>query len=325
MTKPRQYTKDGQTFWRKKGYLGTNPLNGRQKNFNVGGFKTSKEAEEAFQEAKREFQKSRGINLRDSTFEEVYEIWMDQIYKYQVRESTLIGTQSKFNNYILPEIGSKKIDEISVDDIQNFANYMFYNVKHSNAPVFLNFISKVFNFAMKRKLVQSDPVRLIEKMKKTGSKKSEAGSTYLTAEEMKIIFDELQKKKFYQYVFYYLIFSTGARVGEVIALKWIDVDFNEKLLNIRHSRTQKLDYSYSIGATKNGKSRTVPLSDKTIELLNDWKDKQKELFMSDRYVKKGIKLKKDEEQLIFPNLQNNLLTAAVAYEWLKKEKKKDWS
>ena len=86
----------------------------------------------------------------------------------------------------------------------------------------------------------------------------------------------------------YLGLYVGLRIGEILALKWTDVDFEGKVLKIRSSLTTKLNFNNDgqivkrvsvLGSTKTECSlRNVPIPNKLLEFLLDW---QKEtIFLS---------------------------------------------
>lgn len=56
----------------------------------------------------------------------------------------------------------------------------------------------------------------------------------------------------------YLAVNTGLRFGELIALKWDDINFNEKVLTVNRSIVRNVE-----GSPKNNKSRIIPLSQST--------------------------------------------------------------
>lgn len=61
---------------------------------------------------------------------------------------------------------------------------------------------------------------------------------------------------------------TGMRVSEIVALKWDDIDFNKKYFHINKSeKYNRLTHEYSIGETKNKKTRNFPIDEKIQELL----------------------------------------------------------
>lgn len=62
---------------------------------------------------------------------------------------------------------------------------------------------------------------------------------------------------------YAFAIKTGARKGEICALRWGDVDFDRRLVHIARSHDSQ--------TTKNGGSRFVPIDDETCMVLRDWK------------------------------------------------------
>ncbi len=89
---------------------------------------------------------------------------------------------------------------------------------------------------------------------------------FYTKEEMDEIANIL-KDEIELYTFTMLLRYTGARIGEAVALNVNDIDFENKtiLINKAQKRIPKKDsnvgHTYTIGATKNGVIRKVPLRD----------------------------------------------------------------
>lgn len=66
-----------------------------------------------------------------------------------------------------------------------------------------------------------------------------------------------------------LAFCTGMRVGELAALKWSDINFNENIVTIRNSeKYNRLTKEFVISTTKNEKIRIIPLTSKMREILD---------------------------------------------------------
>ena len=80
----------------------------------------------------------------------------------------------------------------------------------------------------------------------------------------------------YEYQYKFLL-QTGLRTGELVGLKWTDVDFDNRTLTISRS----MEYRHSTGEWRIGgpksKSgyRSIPLTDEAIDILR--KQKQKNL------------------------------------------------
>lgn len=65
-----------------------------------------------------------------------------------------------------------------------------------------------------------------------------------------------------------LAIYTGMRVGELSGLRWEDINFEKRIINIRHSeRFDRETGTYYIASTKTGKERVFPLTDEIKDVL----------------------------------------------------------
>jgi integrase len=75
--------------------------------------------------------------------------------------------------------------------------------------------------------------------------------------------------------------QTGLRTGELIGLRWSDIDFENKVMHIERS----MEYRHSVGEWRIGKPksqsgiRDVDLTDEAIAILHNQKEKLKSLKM----------------------------------------------
>jgi integrase len=81
---------------------------------------------------------------------------------------------------------------------------------------------------------------------------------------------------------FYLLFltalRTGMRIGEITALKWQDVDFDNRLIEVQRSIMRGV-----ISSTKNHKTRRVDISPQLAEELALWRTRQKRLALEHQY------------------------------------------
>jgi integrase len=102
-----------------------------------------------------------------------------------------------------------------------------------------------------------------------------------------------------QAAFYALALDSGARIGELCALKWTDFDLDAgKMAIVRQLVTAKLtpEGQPTFGLTKTGKSRTIDLGTETVSLLRAHKKHQLEFKMRNRAVYKDLGLTFTKEQ-----------------------------
>ena len=148
----------------------------------------------------------------------------------------------------------------------------------------------IFEQAVKSKIIPENPVKDIEIPKRQAKTRKT-----ITGDEMAIMFKYLRNTRWY-WCFKFLL-VTGLRRGEVLALKWSDIDFAAKRITVEDNNTDTGE-----GDTKNRKYHYVPLSDKAIEYLQG----QKNMLEEER----NPSLKNEELKrlnLVFPSKDGTML------------------
>ena len=162
--------------------------------------------------------------------------WDEYIEKYKnVKESSKIIYKNNYDANIRNAfLGEKNISKITVLDIQNFINSLeTYNRK----KVSLKLLKELFDKAHKCGYLKKNVVELAEiKLKKPvdpNKKLNDDAKKVYTAEELKNIFKLLKTKNRMKYYFICkLALYTGCRVGEILALTWDDVKYDEGVIYI---------------------------------------------------------------------------------------------
>ncbi len=128
----------------------------------------------------------------------------------------------------------------------------------------------LFDYAVECDVIMKSPCRI--KIQKSIGKQKKCRDA-LTIDAQKKF---LQTVKGHNYENHYrFILQTGLRIGELIGLKWEDVDFKKKTIRIKRSLKYEVGKgTWHIGEPKSeaGK-RTIPLTDEAIEILKSQKEK----------------------------------------------------
>ena len=113
-------------------------------------------------------------------------------------------------------------------------------------------------------------------MPKYEQTKKEINRTVITKEVFKAITDRFdENSKFY--IMLMIGYYTGMRIGEVIALTWDDINFEEKTINIDKILYYRQNSIWAVGAPKTKTSeRVIVIGDTLLEILKKEKEKQKE-------------------------------------------------
>ncbi|MGH2117091.1 site-specific integrase [Aerococcus sp. L_32] len=269
----KQYETNKGTFWRVRGYLGVDPLTGEKKEANKRGFKTKKEAQRYYNNAKVQFQ-NEGIKKEPQrmTFEALYQEWL-LIYEKDVEQSTLVKTKQVFRTHILPRFGKYYIDKIQVSQVQT-AVHEWREILQEYRKVFNKF-NRVLKYAYKLKYIKDNPCDFVILPSKPLIKHKKETLDFYTREQLEAFMtclSEMNTRKWE--AFFRILAFTGLRRGEALALTWDDIDTKQGLLTVNKAVKRGENGQY-VGSTKNESSmRTITIDDNTIKILKAWKAEQ---------------------------------------------------
>jgi len=223
--------------------------------------------------------------LFDGTYSEpssmILSEWLKQWLKG--RKNSISTNTYKFykkfiDNHISPEIGSMKLKDIKSYHIQNLLNAKFENgrldgkgglsektVKHIYVT-----IHSAFKKAVDDDLIIKNVSESVDLPKDEESFEDEELQTWNNKQVNKFL---NTAKDYNYYILYYLALNTGMRQGELLGVKWEDIDFKNKLLKVKRQYGRSMKFKKL--KTKAGR-RAIPLSEQTIKELNKHKIKQGE-------------------------------------------------
>ena len=128
-------------------------------------------------------------------------------------------------------------------------------------------VNVVYDWGVRRKLIPGNPQSPMRGIKLRGPK-AEKVPDILTVDEIRVLLREAQIQGHEWYPIWATALLTGMRNGELHALLWTDVDFENRRITVSksyHTRGKR------VKPTKNGRWRTVPISDELMALLSELK------------------------------------------------------
>lgn len=257
------YFKNGKKNYFFKIYLGINPLDGQPKTTTRRNFKTQKEAERAYTKMKYEVQNGNYFKQRAETYQEVYDLWIQQ-YERSVQESTFVKTSGIFRNHILPSIGKYRITQMNFNVCQKHVNEWADKLKGANKVK--SYASLVMDHAIKIGYIQTNPFALVEitkrpKVFKDGfDVEDEKLENFYNKEQLiellECIKDEYNTKV---YTLFHLLAYSGMRKSEALALTWKDIDFKSNEIRIIKAIGRGKDSKLYLKPTKTEQDRTIKM------------------------------------------------------------------
>jgi bacteriophage integrase len=274
------YKNNKGTFFKVKGYLGVDPMTGKQVNINKGGFNTKKDANNYLRKASLDLENNKYLvskKEKKNTYQEAYEEWLE-IYRNNVKESTLHKTMVVFRDHIIPKFGKYKINLITINTLQKQA-YEWHS-KYKNYKKMINYTFAVFNYAHRMGYISSNPKDKFIMPKKVQEQQNE-DLKYYTKEELITLFKHLEKDATNEwFTFFRLLAYTGIRKGECLALTWNDIDFKNNTLTVNKTISVGLNNKQIIQDPKSFNSfRTISIDTNTMMILKKWKTEQASMLL----------------------------------------------
>ena len=271
----KEYTTKKGSLYKIVGYLGTDPLTGKQINIDKRGFETKQDAKRYLSQAVINLQDNK--YLEDSihvskTYQEVYEEWLLQ-YKNTVKESTFFKTQSMFKNNILPIFSNLRINSITTPFIQDNANRWF--AKYKNYKKIINYNFSVLAYALRMGYIHVNHKDRFVMPKKIRVRKDESMSYYTKDELIELLKYIKQDTSIEWLSFFRLLAFTGMRKGECLALTWNDIDLTNQTVTVNKTLAVGMSSKQIVQTPKTLESyRTITLDDNTVSWLKKWKIEQ---------------------------------------------------
>lgn len=223
------------------------------------------------------------VGEKDIVFKNFVESWLKTVKKPTVKQHTYDNIYFVVKQYIIKPIGDLELKQIDGHLLQTLIinklkedGYSYRTVKHVYSQ-----LGSIFKYAVSRGKLNTNPIKEVILPKKSLFQNKE--TRFLSEDERKLFVQTCYMKNkngsffFKNGPFYVFILYTGCRIGEALALKWSDIDLNNRTATIARTMItiRNTDSNTSIrhdqNSTKNGVTRTIYLSDMALKALLDIK------------------------------------------------------
>ena len=203
------------------------------------------------------------------------DVWMENYAKIKLRPSTFKTSQGFLKNHIKPQIGGIPLADLTSLDLQRFYKHLLDGGRVDRieakkkkpkglAPKTVRnihqMIGSAYNLAIEQKLVSRNQRRAAP-CQRWSTKEMKT----LTADQLSAFFREARDSGVYE--LYYLDLATGLRRGELLGLRWTDVDFQHGILKIQRAISRQNGKVVEAPLKTKNAYRTLPLSADAISVL----------------------------------------------------------
>lgn len=162
----------------------------------------------------------------------------------------------------LPLLGDRRIDALQAADLSRVRDALAARRAGSSVRTTLAFLSTVFSWAQRLGLLRANPVRGVETPPRRETLE------YLSREEVVALLDTAERAaetgglaERLRYAALVLAIHTGLRKGELLGLRWCDVDLGSRRLSVCRSYR---------GTPKGGRARHLRLPEAVLPVLAGW-------------------------------------------------------
>jgi integrase len=145
-----------------------------------------------------------------------------------MESSTLASYESIINKHLLPVFGEYQIDSITVGDMTDFFDGIRSKLKDKSVLNIFALLSVMFDVALEHNLIGVKPLR--KKLHKP-----EVGTEEKPVLAPEMVGKILLKLPYTHRLFIVIMSVLTIRISEGLALRWLNLDFENRVLQLTHS------------------------------------------------------------------------------------------
>ena len=161
--------------------------------------------------------------------------------------STIARDESMLRLHVLPHIGDTKLNDVTHEDIVEILNIATGALGGTTRRHLHGALNKYFEMARKRRIIADNPVAFVER-----PRADEYEPDRLNFDDARAYLNAAEGDEFE--AFFYVALATGMRLGEVLGLRWSNVDLERRTIAVRTSLGLGLDGKTRLGPTKTHRS-----------------------------------------------------------------------
>jgi len=210
-----------------------------------------------------------GVARSRATFAEAADEWLRYIEHDRQRKQSTITDYKHMVTKLKAALGSLRLADMTPERLEAYRDELIaQGLANRTINKYLIVLHGIFQRAMKTQRLLANPMRLVEKRPNPRA----AGIDVYSREEVMALVRAAASEQ--DAAIYLTAAFTGLRMGELLALRWRDVDFPLDSVHVRRSFTGGKE-----DTPKSGRERTVPMADEVAQALA--RLSQRKMFTSD--------------------------------------------
>lgn len=239
----------------------------------VGGFPSRKSAKDARDAARHALNRGTYVAPQDLTVGQWLDRWIEA-HAVTLKPSTAKSYRDNIDRYLRPSIGGERLQALSPSRLSMAFKDLYEHGGKSGRPLSPRTVE--FARAVLRRALQDAVIdRVLEVNPVVGTKRPKVTKpkhATWTGAQLRTFLDGLEETERWGPL-WMLAAATGMRRGEVLALRWEDVDLDKALVHVERSVTQVQQQRLYV-TPKNHERRDVAIDGRTCAVLRSWRKAQ---------------------------------------------------
>ena len=249
--------------WTLQVYLGRDPATGKKRYQSETVKGKKRDAYRRLTELIHEIDAGTYVRPTRETIAEFLPRWLQEhaIIK-DLRPRTIERYTADIHRHIVPELGYLRLSSLQPQHVQTFITVLKgKGLSPTTVLQYHSLLSQAINAAVRMGILARNPCHLVELPRRP----KETQMTVLDSAQIKDFLEKAHDSRLYPVILIAVL--TGMRRGELLALRWSDVDFNTRTIRINRALTQTKAGPLIFGPTKSGRTRTVAMPDEAVGML----------------------------------------------------------
>ena len=172
------------------------------------------------------------------TVNDIYDLWCNM--KRGLKDNTFQNYQYMYKMFVSPDFGKYKIQKLRKSDVKRFYNTLVdeKGLKIATVDNIHTVLHQVLTVAVDDGYLRNNVSdNVLKELKQSHNMESEHRKA-LTVPEQTLFLEYLrleQNRYHHWYPIFAVMVGTGMRVGEVVGLRWCDIDLDEGIIDVNHT------------------------------------------------------------------------------------------
>ncbi len=207
--------------------------------------------------------------------------------KTDLRSTTYSNYVYMYDHFVRKGFGQTKLGDIKYSTILQFYRYLLNEkgIQINTLEIIQTILRPTLQMAVRDDIIRNNPCDgVMAEIKKT-SGKNKGVRHALSIEQQRAFMNYTVSSPVFKHwtSLFVVLLGTGCRIGEVIGLRWEDIDYANHMISINHSityyprreDTYKCEFRVSLPKTQSG-IREIPMLDDVYKALKEEERRQKE-------------------------------------------------